>query len=154
MSELYRVRDATDKDVIEVVTIGMEVHKESAFSHMKFNPGKCEALMLDAIAGAHGMWMQVIEYQERVVGMFVAQVVETYFGYDRVAHDLILAVTKEHRGKCFIAIQEITSNYHKWARENGAKRVFLSTSTGIRPQEIAALYETLGFRQIGTIHEA
>src|SRR5262245_27482452 len=121
---------------------------------MRYDEQRCANIARWARERNHGLWMHVIDSGGHVVGFLLAQVWESFFGPDKVCNDLILVLDKEHRGRAFIAIQELVEQYHKWARENGAMRVYLSTTTGIEPEETAKFYEVLGFRQIGTIHEA
>ena|SRR5215471_18615919 len=153
-TSLYRVREVKESDVSEIVELGAKLHAESLFSHMRYDEQRCKNVVRWAHEGNHGLWMRVVESGGHVVGFLLAQAWESFFGPDKVANDLIMVIDKPHRGHAFIAIQEMVEQYHAWARKNGALRVYLSTTTGIEPEETAKLYETLGFRQIGTIHEA
>lgn len=150
----YRVRDATRDDIPSVILIGEQFHKESRYSHMDFSYEKVAEQAVVALEIPNKEFFQVITYNDEVVGMLSATMDQTAFGIDAVAHDRMLGLAKEHRNKCFVALQKIIDNYHKWAREKGAKRIFLSTTTGVEPEKTAKLYETMGFHQVGTIHEA
>lgn len=151
----YKVREGREDDIPTLIQLGERLHQESAFKHMDYNYVKVATLLMMGIKGQNGLFLRVITNgEDKPVGMLGGQVTTSYFGHDSVANDMSLSIDPPHRGRCFVAIQEVVSQYHKWARENGAKRIYLSTSTGIEAENTAKLYETLGFRKIGTIHEA
>lgn len=153
---MYEVREALEIEIPQLTDLGKELHEESAFSHMTFDPIKCGGWARFALDKPNQIFLKVIieKATGKVVGLLLARVDQSYFGDDAVAHDMLLGVSKEHRGKSRNALVGLVNEYHAWAIKQGAKRVFLATYTGVNAEKTEQLFEYLGFHKIGTIHEA
>lgn len=153
MSE-YIVRQVRLEEVSYLVSMGKRMHAESLFKDMEYDENKVYR-MAHAAAEGFGFFNVIVHMETEVpVGMLLAYVTMSFFGRDLVGNDLVLVVEPEHRGRCGHELKQLIGNYHIWAKHMGAKRVYLGSSTGIDPERTAKLFESCGFKQIGTLHEA
>lgn len=152
----YVVRLPVRGEINYLVGIGRRLHDKSKFRDMEYDEHRVAILGYTAMDNPNHMFLMVIEdtQQEVPVGMLLAGIQQSYFGKDFVANDLLLVVEEEHRGRCMDALRRITALYREWALSRGAKRIYLSSSTGIDPDKTRAAFEACGFHQIGTVHEA
>lgn len=123
---------------------------------MRYDEAHVMQIGYTALEGPSPLFLQAIIHIETEipVGFLLACVTCSFFGPDLVANDLVLCIEPEYRGKCGMAIKQLTERYKNWARGVGAKRIYLATSTGIEPEHTRLAYEACGFHVIGTIHEA
>jgi hypothetical protein len=152
----YTVRFPRREEMRYLVSIGRRLHDNSKFRFMEYDEDRVMILGYTALDNPGHMFLMIIEDTEAEVpvGMLLAGLQQSYFGKDYVANDLLLLVEEEHRGRCMSALRRITALYREWAVERGARRVYLSTSTGVDPERTRVALEACGFHQIGTIHEA
>jgi hypothetical protein len=152
----YVVRAPDRTEIRYLVGIGRRLHDNSKFREMHYDEDRVMILGYTAMDNPNHMFLQVIEDTETEVpvGMLLAGLQQSYFGKDYVANDLLLVIEEEHRGRCMDALRRITALYREWALSRGAKRIYLSSSTGIDPEKTRAAFEACGFHQIGTLHEA
>lgn len=152
----YVLRKAKLDEVDYIVSMGERMHRESLFSHMNFDYEKTRKLIVAATDGNPHLFIGVIAHipTEVPVGGLLAGISQTFFGYDSVANDFLVLLEPEHRGRCKRELCLVIDWYKTWAINAGAKRVYLSSSTGVNPEHTARLYEHCGFAQIGTLHEA
>lgn len=151
----YHVRNARMDEVPLLVTMGYKLHRESStFRHMDYDVKKVAELGARAVLDESELFLRVIanKSDDVAVGMFLACMSTSYFGKDRVANDMLIMVEKEHRGHCYYQLQEIAGEYKLWARERGAKVIWLATSTGIETDKTSMLFASLGFPPVGKLH--
>ena len=153
---MYEVRAPLEIELPSILIIGQQLHKVSAYSHMDFDKGKMLSSLSHSLEHPDRFFLQVIleKTHGTVVGVVWCMLQDNYFGSDYVASDLLVLISEEHRGPSFPALQRSVADYRKWAVERNARRIFLSTTTGIEPEKTEKMYEYLGFRRVGTIHEA
>jgi GNAT superfamily N-acetyltransferase len=151
----YVVRVPGHEEIKYLVSMARRLHDNSKFRNMHFDDEQVEKLGHQAL-DTKTMFIRIIEHvpTEVPIGMLLAYVSQSIFGRDLVANDIVLLVEEEHRGRCFDAVKYITAQYRDWAQTAGAKRIYLSTSTGVDPEAARKVYEACGFHQIGTLHEA
>lgn len=152
---MYEVREALEIELPALVELGEKWHQESAFRHMDYNVNIIRGLLHAALSSSDLFLHVIVEKSSgKIVGGMLAALQRTFFGNDRVANDMMLGIDKEHRGKCINALVVIVNKYREWAVDNGALRIYLGTSTGVDPEKTEKTFEMLGFRRIGTLHEA
>ena len=152
----YTVRMVHRDEIDYMISMGSRLHKESAFRDMDYDYETIVPIVRSAVAGAPNLFFHCIVHvpTEVPVGMLLAVVMKSYFGKDYVANDMLLYVDREHRGLVGAELRELIDDYNMWARQRGAKRVYLSSSTTIDPDRTEKLFEACGFHKIGTLHEA
>lgn len=155
MTAVYMVRPASPEEIPYLASMGKRLHAKSLFKDMDYNEEQVIAVGNMARTNDHCFLHVIVDLEQDVpIGILMAMVTPTYFGKDFVANDMLLMVEEEHRGKCGAALREITTRYKNWAFHKGAKRVYLSTSTGIDTEKTKEAFEACGFHQVGTLHEA
>lgn len=144
---MVTVRLLTASDIPQIIHLGGEMHRESNFSCLDYEPmkvvEKCHLVLHNPLS----YFCMVAEYDGRIIGILGAVIGEYEFGHDLISDDIIVYVAPEHRGST--AFLRLIRGYVVWAREHGAVMVFLSQSTGYKVDQIADMYDRLGFERIG-----
>ena len=153
---MYEVREALEIEIPQLTALGKQLHEESAFSHMQYDEVMCGGWARFAMDKPNKIFLKVIieKAHGKVVGILLAKMDQSYFGKDAIAHDMLLGIDKDHRGRCRDALVWLVNEYQAWAIKQGAKRVFLASYTNVEAERTEKLFEHLGFRKIGTVHEA
>lgn len=143
------IRWMTIEDLSIAIAMGSSMHKESWFSEFDYADEKLQGLW-DITETYPDMYCKyVAEDKGELVGMFVGMCAEHYFGYDKIASDLLLYVTPEARGGT--AAPRLIKAYEKWALASGAKEIHVGVSTGVNEDRTVKLYEKLGFNSKATL---
>lgn len=144
------VREMTESDIPVLVKIGSQAHLESEYRTMTFSSEKCERLG-QAMYSLENLKCFVVERDGEIIGFLMASVDEGYFTDEKTTSDLLVYVKPEWRGSR--AFYLLITEYIAWAKEQDAKLIFLSNSTGYEPEKIGKLYERLGFHRVGGIFQ-
>ncbi len=143
------IRPFTLNDIPVLLAMGHMAHEESEYRKLSFSSEKCEALCKQIIE-VPGLYGIVAETACETIGVLVAGIAPAYFSEEPTASDLLVYVLPEYRGSR--AFYMMCLHYVVWAKEHGAKLIFLRTSTGIAPKKTGELYKRMGFNQIGGIY--
>ena len=81
------------------------------------------------------------------VSFFLGMVCQQFFGNDWVATDLAMYVHPDYRGGSYFV--RMTKEFEIWARNVGAKEIYLGQSTGINIEKTKSMFERLGYQPIG-----
>lgn len=139
-------RPLTRDDFPALIHLGARAHEESEYSLLTFSPEKCLQLFESSLVNPDVL-IVVAVLDGVLVGVLGAGVYAPYFSEERVSGDLLVYVAPEYRGT--MAFIKLVSQYVTWAKEHGAKLIFLRSSTGIEPEKTEKLYTKLGFINVG-----
>ena len=139
------IRRMRMQDVSLLISLGADMHKESRYAHLDFDPVKLLDLASQLLADPDTHLALVYVVEDTAVGFCAAYVVEHFFGHDLTSGDFAIYVLPEHR-KGMAGIKLIKS-YLKWCESKGVKEPLLGVSAGIIPDRIGKLYEHLGFTE-------
>jgi len=138
-------RPATNDDLDLLLNLAVAMHAESPrYSKLEFSAEKMINLFVNLIEQKQ-YFILVVERDNILIGLICAIIAEHFFSHDLVATDLLVFVTKEHRGGSLA--KTMLNMYVAWARENGAKLIQAGISTGIHLDRTAQLYESFGFQK-------
>jgi GNAT superfamily N-acetyltransferase len=141
------IRDATEQDLDAIVELGLEMHAESSYRDLRFDPGKVRSFMSGLIVT---QYVRVYEKDGQLLGGMAGLITPTWFSDDLSATDIALMVSKEHRGS-LIAVRLI-KDFVRWATDRGATQIRPGVTTGAVGDAGARLYEALGFEAVGTTY--
>lgn len=82
-------------------------------------------------------------------GFFIGTISDQFFGDDLIAMDMGVYIDPEYRGG--IGAVRLVQAFESWAKENGAKEVYLSQSSGTDIERTASFYERLGYSKAGFV---
>lgn len=148
---IKEVHDEDFNDIVDIVSMGTRMHKESIYQNISWNSTK--VLDLAARVASSPMGLLLIAYDDSdgtPVGFFGAMINEHWASDDLVAHDFALYVVPENRGSR-LGLNMIKM-YNQWANANGAKIAMLGASTGIDGDRVSKLFEHVGFNNIGGLY--
>lgn len=144
------IRPYTLSDIEAVLVLGADMHAESRYASLDFDPRKLVALS-DTVLTDDRYLALVAEVDGKVVGLLVGYVVPHWFGHDLTSGDLAVYVTPAHR-KGMIGVKLVKA-YTEWALSNGVKEPMLGVSAGITPERIGALYQRLGYTETYIVYK-
>lgn len=134
------------KDVPALTALGEKMHNESDYKHLEYHP--MEILRSVNLApDLYRCW--VAEEDNEIYGMLVAIKHPHMFCYGTCVTELILYVTPEKRGG--LAAYRLVKKLRQWADDEGAVEVSAGISTGVNVERTSALYQRLGFSEVGPI---
>lgn len=144
---MVTIRLLTAADIPQIIRLGGNMHYESNFASIGFEPQKVVDKVREVLACPQSYFGMVAEDEGAIIGIMGAVIGEYEFGYDRISNDILVYITPEYRGsRAFI---KLVKAYVIWAKEMGAKLIFLNQSTGINIDLVADLYVRLGFKRVG-----
>tara|TARA_B110000977_G_C10847845_1_gene404619 strand:- start:131 stop:577 length:447 start_codon:yes stop_codon:yes gene_type:complete len=141
----------TAQDIPEVVVLGSDLHKESRYRALDFDPLKLWELGETMLNKPESWLSLVVELDKEIVGFFLGYVVEHFFGHELTAGDLCIYIKPEHRGGMTGA--RLIKRFDSWCQEKGVKEPLLGVSAGITPERTGRLYERLGYTEKLTVYK-
>lgn len=142
------VRTMTRQDVPAIIGLGFDMHQESCYRDLDYDPEKIGKLCLQIVDDGSKLAL-VATKDGQIVGMLGAYITEHFFGSDKTAGDYVVYVRPEHRGST--AFIRLVRAYVAWAKDRGAKDIFVRQSTGMNINAIGDLYTRIGFEIVGYI---
>lgn len=146
------IRDATIEDIDQILDLGKRMHAESSrFGALAFDEGKVRSLFAGLIGSEDAIVLVAEVPDGEIIGGFAGFASEHWYSTDKVAQDLALFVRMDRRGGILAA--RMIKAFVSWAQERRCKQITLGISTGIRVEETAQLYRSLGLKQFGYCFE-
>jgi GNAT superfamily N-acetyltransferase len=139
------IRPFEPEDWPQFIALMHSLHAEGVVSSLRFS----ERDMLDSLKRPGLFHVLAEDAAGNVVGVCMGWVEKTFFGPDLIAHQHIFYVEKSARGGFFG--KEMMGAFERFARENGAKEVWVSQATGIEVERTAKFFNLLGFQVVGSI---
>lgn len=132
-----------------MVHMAKAMHAESPrFRHLDFSMVKTANCIIGLLVSDDG-GVVVVEDEGHIVAMLGGFVTEHFFGTDKVACDLGVYVSPEHRGSLY-AFRMVRA-FEKWAKERGAVDMVLGISTENDADMIRKLYGRMGYADSGYV---
>jgi GNAT superfamily N-acetyltransferase len=144
------IRPYAAHDLDAVLALGADMHSESRYSSLDFDPAKLVALS-DTVLTNPAYLCLVAEEDGEVVGLIVGYVIPHWFGNDLTSGDLAVYVSPEHR-KGMIGVKLVKA-YTAWAKAQGVSEPLLGVSAGITPERIGDLYKRLGYTETFVVYK-
>lgn len=138
------IRAAVPNDIERLVELGRQLHAESWFAHMPFDPAVLAATIARVLEVG---FAYVHERDGTIDGGMLGMLAPSWFGAGSIAGDLTLFVQQNRRGG--IACYRLVEAFIAWAGARGALEVSLGISTGVKPAMLGKLYERIGFTYVG-----
>jgi len=136
------VRPMTYKDIPTLITLGADMHKESRYSHLDFQPTKLMELG-EMILSNPDTYFTLVYDDGEIKGFVIGYIYPHFFGNDLTSGDLAVYVLPEHR-KGRVGIKLIVA-YAEHCKKLGVKEPVLGVSAGVLSEKVGKLYERLGF---------
>jgi GNAT superfamily N-acetyltransferase len=138
------IRSFEPGDTPTFLRLAQQLHDEGVVRELKF-----DAQAMRRMLEQPGLFIELAFDGDEPVGLFTGFVQETFFGPDVVAHQHLMYIVPSHRGGMLAT--RMMHRFETWALLQGAKEVWVSQATGIRPERTRKLFEALGFGTVGFI---
>ena len=135
----------TAQDIPVMIALGAEMHTESRYSNLDFDPARLWALGDQIMANPESYLSVVYEKDGEVIGLCVGYAAPHFFGNDLTSGDFAIYVLPGHR-KGMVGVKLVKA-YDDWCVRKGVKEPLLGVSAGITPDRIGQLYERLGYTE-------
>ena len=133
-----------------LILMSKEMHEESQFSELDYD----QNVFIDWIANAMvnpNYYLGGYTIDGKLAGALLGDVSQTYFGKDKVAINRNWYVRPEFRGS--LAGIKLLKDFEKWAKEQGAKRVYGGTSTKINTKGFDQIMNRLNYQVVGADYQ-
>ena len=137
------IRPMTAQDIPALLVLGAEMHGESRYANLDFDPQKLWQLG-ETMLGNPDSWLALVaERDSEIIGFCIGYVAPHFFGNDLTSGDLAIYVVPEHRGGTIGA--RLVKLYTGWCEARGVQEPLLGVSAGITPERTGRLYERLAY---------
>jgi len=147
---LLSIREAKKSDVNELFNLCIEMHKEGIYQKIEINQEKLTNFLLSKINHKESLLL-VLTDGDKLVGLFIGDIVEYFFSSEKLALDTIFYIVKSKR-KSFGAIKLLVA-YFDWANSHNVREICLSSTNGIEVEKIEKMYTKLGFYRVGIMYK-
>lgn len=144
------IRSMVMTDIPHVVLMASDMHKESIYRELDFNPKKIMELC-ETIINNPDVYFGYIYDDGEIKGLCAGYITPHFFGDDLTSGDLAVYVKPEFR-KGRVGVSLIKA-YTDHCLSRGVKEPLLGVSAGINVDRIGALYERLGYTGKYTIYK-
>ena len=131
------IRPMTAKDIPVLLVLGAEMHQESRYANLDFDPQKLWQLGETMLGNPEAWLALVVERDGDIIGFCCGYVAPHFFGNDR--------------GGTIGA--RLVKKYTAWCEAQGVGEPLLGVSAGITPERVGALYERMGYTEQYTIYK-
>lgn len=142
------VREATMHDLNRLVELGRSMFGESKKKKYNFNDEKLKNVIHYLIKEPSGIVFVAVE-KEEIIGGFVGNVIQHWYGDDTYSTDFALYITPEKRGG--IMAMRMLKRYIAEAKKRNVDEICIGTTTGIETEMVERLYERMGFERDGSV---
>ncbi len=139
------IRNFEPEDWPDFIRLMHALHEEGAVSSLRFS----ERDMLNSLKRPELFNILAIDPEGNVVGVCMGWVERTFFGPDMIAHQHMFYVSPEARGSVYG--KELMQAFEQFARDSGAKEIWVSQATGINVERTQRFFNLLGFETVGCI---
>lgn len=140
------IRKGTQEDIEPAIMIGRCYYLEASEKAMHFEEDKGRELIKRLLDAGLGI---VAEENGQIVGMMGAEIFTYWFSDSLMAHDVMIFVSPEYRGKGIGS--SLIRVYIEWALNQGVERenIFIGIDSGIDTEQTEKKYNSLGFVRSG-----
>lgn len=142
------IRRATMQDLGALIAMGADMHAESTFAPMRYDPRHLGEFLVNLIASPNGAVFLAVA-DDAPVGLILCTCNASFFGPDRTACELAFYVRPEHRGSQ--TAMQLLRAYVEWAKQQGAVRINAGNSAGMLDEQYVRLLEHAGFTRAGSL---
>jgi len=142
------IRPATIHDIEALLKMGKTMFNESWYRKYDFDSEKVRFLIHALIASDEGIAL-VAENDGEIIGGFLGECAEHYFGNHRYAYDFAIFVKPEHRGGLTGAT--LLQAYIATAERMGVDEITIANTTGVMPERVEKLFTRIGFERLGGV---
>ena len=142
------IRAITKDDIDFCIALGQDMHNESVYNTISFEPKSLIHLANNVINDPD--WFGAVAVKDDVIiGMMIGFVTEYWFSSEKFAADLCVYIVPEYRGSS--AALRLMNLYTKWAVSKPIREIRIGETTRVNPEATAKFYKKLGFVEGGTL---
>ncbi len=123
--------------------------QESSLRFLPLDKDKVRQLFDDSLLFPEDSLCLVAELDGELIGHFYGRIQTYYFCNEKMATDLWVYVSPEHRGTK--AATGFIKRFNTWAEGKGAREIMISPSTGIQTDRTVAWLNHLDFETSGVM---
>ena len=142
-----RVVDFEPRFADQAAEIAVEMHRNSIYHDLPLDKAKVVRQLAACGTLVPDRYFRFAVRGDEVLGGFYGHYRKTFFNDELLAHDMGWWVKSSARGSAAAIL--LLSDFEKWARASGARKIMVGQSTDIDIARTTKLFEHCGFRVIG-----
>ena len=146
----YTIRHATEADIAELVRLGFDMHSESNFRDMTYDPELARDHAQKFVDSDNRCFLLAVDSQ-RTIGFISGQIGRAMFGPEPIASEDLFYVTPADRGAKNGVTVSLLRAFCEWAADMGAVRISLANVAGANDKAFRRLLGTYGFKPAGSV---
>lgn len=144
------IRQATERDIPQLVEMAEAMHAESCFAHMPFSAKVTRETMRALVRARTGV-IYLAAIGDEIIGVVAGEISRAMFSQEAVAMDKTVYMKPEYRGGQTDIIGKLLKCFCKWAAELGAVRITVCNSAGAPDDLFVAKLNYYGFKSSGSV---
>jgi GNAT superfamily N-acetyltransferase len=148
------VRDIVEDDIEALIALGPEIHGESIYHELDYDPDKFRKLALASLNRNNSMFCCfVADYKGKIIGVFAGIIAVHFFGTDMSASDLFLYIAKKYRATRAgaSAMRLLITRYRSWAMERGATEITIRATRSNVSRKTQEFFHRMGYEENGLL---
>jgi N-acetylglutamate synthase-like GNAT family acetyltransferase len=143
------IRRATIDDIPVLIDLLTQFHSEGFYQNVRLDPLKLEAFLRRSITDPHFanfVWSSA----ETIQGLIVGHITTYFFSDEPAAYDLGFYIRPSRRGA--ILAYKLWEHFSNWAKDAGAKTLWIGVSSGIDPDRAERFFKGIGMSRAGALY--
>jgi len=134
---------------IYIAALGRHMHCESNYSNIPYDGSCFLDFIFYVIDHPDDVFGLTVLDGESVVGFFMGELGSYFYSEEKLAENLAIYLDPKHRS--YILARRMVNEFEGWAREHGAKRVYLDVSFGPSDEKVGKFFKYLGYSDKGNV---
>lgn len=119
------------------------MHAESWYGSFDFDREKVRTFIRAVTKEPQFLALVAEDRDGRIVGFFVAAIMDHWFGHDRYACDICTYVAPDARGS--LAFPRMIAAYEAWCRIRNVREIHVGFSSAVQLEKVQRYYQRLGY---------
>ena len=147
---MLSIRNAKESDIDELLDLCIDMHQEGIYKKIEISQRKLRNFLLGKLIREESLLL-VLSDNDKLVGLFVGDIVEYFFSSEKLALDTIFYIVKSKRKS--LGAMKLLSTYFDWANSHNVREICLSSTNGVEVEKIERMYTKLGFYKVGIMYK-
>jgi GNAT superfamily N-acetyltransferase len=143
------IRKAGKDDGPALLALLERLHGESAYADLAVKPEKLRQFLHGVLTQPTHTCFVHIRPSGDIDGFIMGYLTTPFFSDETIAYDVALYLVPEARGS--LAAARLFRALSAWAKQKGARQLWIGTSAGIDPARSRRFYLGMGLEEIGGV---
>ena len=146
----FWVRRATEADIPDIVEMGRQLHADSNFANMVFDPDMAADHVRRFVDSDWCCVLLAVD-SRRTLGFVSGQLGRAMFGPELIAQEDLFFVKPDVRGTKAGVARMLLRDFCYWAADHGPARISIDNTAGADDDKFQRLLQSCGFERAGSV---